>query len=173
MADLELKDLISFDELVTPHIVPIAFWATQALNAFFWMRRLVATAVSTVPEAPDPTDLNKMIAEHTVTNWGAIVFCMLALVTTIVLIRVGADLLLCIFRWQASTRGILMAMTGAPAALAAGQAEPAVAPPSPAPAARPAAVSASPPWEAGAPQAPTPSPAPSAPQAQPPQPPPV
>ena len=166
MADLELKDLISFDELITPHIVPVAFWTLQALNAFFWMRRLVATATTYVEAAPDPADPARMIADHTVTHWGSILFCMLALVTMIVLIRVAADLLLCIFRWQASTRGILMAMTGAPAQLAASQAEPVVAAPPSAPTARPAAVSASPPWEAA------PPPAPPAPQAQPPQPPP-
>ena len=167
MADLELKDLVSFDELVTPRLVPIAFWACQALNAFFWMRRLAATASTDVPAGLDATT-GQAVDAHAEIHWGSILFCMLALVTMIVLIRVAADLLLCIFRWQASTRGILMAMTGAPAQLAASQAEPIVAAPAPAPTARPAAVSASPPWEAGAQQAP----APPAPQAQPQQPPP-
>ena len=169
MADLELKDLISFDELVTPRIVPIAFWATQALSAFFWIRRLGATATSGGEGGIDPVT-GQIVEPQTLIHWGSIIFCLLALLTTMVLIRVGADLLLCIFRWQASTRGILMAMTGAPAQLAASQVEHGVAATSPAPAARPAVVSASPPWESGAPQAP---PQPQPPQAQPPQPPPV
>jgi len=165
VADLELKDLVSFDELVTPRLVPIAFWACQALNAFFWMRRLGATATSGGEGGIDPVT-GQIVEPQTVIHWGSIIFCMLALLTTMVLIRVGADLLLCIFRWQASTRGILMAMTGAPAQLAASQAEPDVAATSPAPTARPATVSASPPWEAGAQQAAAPpAPPPPPPQA--------
>ena len=171
MADLELKDFVSFDELVTPRIMPVVFWTLQIVNAAFWIRFLVGGYQSETPETVDAA--GQVIPPGTETNWGVVFFGILMYLGGVVALRVVADLILCIFRWQASTRGILMAMTGAPAQVVAAHADPvppaaAVTPGPPATAARPAAVSTPPPWEDGAAGQP-----PAAPQAPPVQAPPV
>lgn len=184
MADLEVKDLVSFDELVTPRIVPFAFWLFQAVNAVFWLAALVSGAKTDVPESVD-FETGQTVAAHADFHWTKIITCLVMVVVGAVVIRVVCDLVLCVFRWQASTRGILMALTGAPLSLAQAQggttsgppryvaapaaaaapAHPAVAPvpaagtsPTGAPqAGAPPVVSPQPPWEQGAaPQAPAP-----------------
>jgi hypothetical protein len=126
-----LRDLVSFDHLVTPRVAAVVFWVAQVANASVWFLVLRSAYKSydyeealfsspPVMEGDVPPDYG--MPKETI-QWDNIWLCVVLFVLFAILIRVLLDFVLVQFRRLDVERGMLATMSGGqPAAAAAGTA---------------------------------------------------
>jgi len=137
MSGLTLKQLVSFDELIAPRLIPAFFWSAEIASAVAWIDFIHARAVvhSAGSVAPMSGENAAGVA------WWNLLVGVAGLIFFAILIRVVTDLVVALFRWQEATAGILEALKP--------EAEPdrEAAARRPSPPVRPVTVSTPPPWE--------------------------
>jgi hypothetical protein len=142
MSGLTFRQLVSFDELIAPRIIPVFFWAAEAAGAFAWIDFIRAHGIVRSLGGVVPMDSGG-VAGATHVSWWNLVLGVVGLACTAILIRVVVDLVVSLFRWQEATSGILRALApGVDTAAPEGEAAA-----GPAASVRPTTVSSPPPWE--------------------------
>jgi hypothetical protein len=149
MRPFEWRDVFTMKKVITPHIATLAFWVAEVFNVYIWIRYLRAVYKSyDYSSGLSPGfDYSQPYSPHTKVNYEAIFVGIVLFLLTTLAIRIVFELVLVIMRWQASTRGILIALTGGPHA-AALDLSPNLEPQRPLP--QPRVIPASPPWTAPA-----------------------
>lgn len=122
MARPGLRELVSFDHLVTPRLASLAFWLGQLANASIWGLILRSAykeydydeaAVWSGPPMTEGEAAPDFGMPRETIQWDNIWMCLVLFLLGIVLVRVLVDLVLVRFRRLDTERAILSAMAGA------------------------------------------------------------